>query len=148
MLEQVNLDQNQQMLSVNLLGDPQIQLIDNAQPQPVHLPTKGIALIGYLIHARASCGRREIAQLLWGNRPHSAAQTNFRQLLRRVKQEFPYGLVLEDQEISWIPTMPWTCDLRQFELTMQLTRQELRTSKISAANPLHRSEERRVGKEC
>ena len=125
------------MLAVNLLGEPRLQIADDERHIGVHIPERGLALIGYLVYTRQPCSRREAAQLLWSGRPHSAAQTNLRQLLKRIKQSFPYGFVWDDQEVDWAPALPWTCDLRQFELTLQLTRQELGPARHRPAASSH-----------
>lgn len=117
------------MLTVELLGDPKLQIVDGEHQLEVQMPSKGLALVGYLIYTQEPCSRRDVAQMLWSGRPHSAAQTNLRQLLKRIKQSFPYGLAWEDQDVEWAPTLPWTCDLRQFESTVQLTWQGLHSGK-------------------
>lgn len=125
------------MLAVNLLGEPRLQIADDERHIGVHIPERGLALIGYLVYTRQPCARREAAQLLWSGRPHNAAQTNLRQLLKRIKQSFPYGFVWDDQEVDWAPALPWTCDLRQFELTLHLTRQELGPARHRPAASSH-----------
>ena len=52
------------MLAVNLLGEPRLQIADDERHIGVHIPERGLALIGYLVYTRQPCGRREVAQLL------------------------------------------------------------------------------------
>lgn len=123
------------MLFVSLFGDPQIEIEREGRSEVIHLPLRGKALIGYLIALRRPCSRHEAAHLLWGGHPQTAARNNLRQLLHRIKVLLPDCIEWDDTQLTWAPTSPWRCDLREYELAVNRARQDLH-AKDGAGHPI------------
>src|ERR1051325_5510586 len=57
--------------------------------RPLHLPRKSQALLAYLaVHPRASCGRAELAALLWAEFPDAQARASLRKALAGLRKAF------------------------------------------------------------
>jgi DNA-binding SARP family transcriptional activator/predicted ATPase len=97
------------MLAARLLGPLTILL--NEQPITNFVSRKAEALLAYLVFTRATHSRETIAELLWGERTTSQAQSNLRVVLSNLRKLVGDYLVVTRHTVGFNVALPFTVDV-------------------------------------
>lgn len=97
------------MLAVRLLGPLTILL--NEQPITHFVSRKAEALLAYLVFTRATHSRETLAELLWGERTTSQAQSNLRVVLSNLRKLVGDYLVVTRHTVGFNVALPFTVDV-------------------------------------
>ena len=97
------------MLAARLLGPLTILL--NEQPITHFVSRKAEALLAYLVFTRATHSRETIAELLWGERTTSQAQSNLRVVLSNLRKLVGDYLVVTRHTVGFNVALPFTVDV-------------------------------------
>jgi DNA-binding SARP family transcriptional activator len=97
------------------LGPPSITLPDSAEGPPPGI--KGLALLAYLILEPGAHTRDELATLLWGESPETAARGSLRQVLLLIRQNLGEVLRVDRQTVELVD--PPECDVIGFLQTVE-----------------------------
>lgn len=108
---------NTPCLNVRLLGD--FAFIQDERPLPnLDAPRLQAFLTLLLLRRDAPQLRRHLAFQLWPDSNESQARTNLRNLLHRLRQSWPQAanyVQIKTKSVQWLPTMPYTLDVAEFE---------------------------------
>ncbi len=101
------------MLSLRLLGPPQIRLNDRLLD--ALSSAKSQALLFYLALNRGPQSRLALAGLLWPDKSDAEARVNLRQALYQLRQALPDTIITEREHITLSPEAVQEIDVIQFE---------------------------------
>ena len=127
------------MLQLTTLGRLHIRLNDTPVPRtpaPRPLTTKAQALLVYLAITRRPHTREALANLLWGDMPDAAAQTNLRKALSTLRHIAADYLQLDKSTVAFDRAQPYGLDVEELECLAQ-TRSALPLNALAAIDAIY-----------
>ena len=102
-------------LVIRLLGSPAVSFTDG-RPAGPEFGAKALALLAYLTLELRAHSREELAGLLWGDSPESAARASLRQTLRAIRASLG-DILRTDRSLVQLVDTPH-CDVTEFRLAL------------------------------
>ncbi len=128
-------EQNQPLLHINLLGNPEIRVGDGA---PLQLPKKTLALLVYIAIERQMVKRSKLILLFWSDVPDESARSSLRTGLSGLKKALGNYMQATREAIGLDWEKPIIVDA--FELDTVLTSESVDLKKADAAIARYRGD--------
>ncbi|HRW06645.1 MAG TPA: BTAD domain-containing putative transcriptional regulator [Caldilineaceae bacterium] len=126
------------MLSINLLGTPEIFLDDQ---MPLRFRTrKAQALLIYLAATERGWTRDALATLFWPETDDAIARKNLRDILPPLRRQLDDYLKVDDDTIALDGANPYFCDVTTFRQVLEQPLQEIETQRLADTLALYRGE--------